>query len=125
MRINRVRSYAAYFVIIISSIFLVLLQTDIGHAQDQGTAAKTESTALSRADEILNQEKIIGTHSKMLECLKANKPTEECRQQMMQECAAMGACEGCSMHNGMMGKGAMHRGNMAPAPVKPGQGQKK
>jgi len=46
-------------------------------------------------------EKMADAHKKAAECLKAGKPTEECRTQFKQAChdAGQGACPG------MMGKG--------------------
>lgn len=72
-------------------------------------APKGPKGQMTREEHIAQHEKMQTMHTKMIECLKANKPVPECQQQMHQTCTKVhnGTCPfGGHGHKGKgMGKG--------------------
>lgn len=59
-----------------------------------------------RQSKIKMHEQMAETHRKAADCLKANKPMEECKSEMMKNCPMMKAGKKCPMKD-MMGEADM------------------
>jgi hypothetical protein len=106
-----VRSLAA------GSLFLGLAGISYGDSHMSGMGPTA-----SREEQIAYHEKMIGAHTKMIECLKTDKPVKDCHEVMMQTCAKIHDGE-CPMMQGMMGDGPGMRGTKGKGMMNHGKGK--
>lgn len=120
MIINRARDLFVVSSFVVCSVFLVTAGAGYGQVKTQAAGGMAGMTNMSREEQIESHGKMIGIHTKVIECLKSNKPVSDCNQEMMQACATMhgGSCPMGGMMGmmgggqGMMGKGKAAHGNM-------------
>ncbi len=73
-------------------------------------ADPAESAAANPSPEL--RQKMADVHQKMAECLRSDRPIDECRAQMHAGCQATMGQAGCPMMGGMMRPGGMGGGMM-------------
>ncbi len=94
--------------------FLVLsfsiLQSPLSRADDEGTKRMPELNKEERAKRADVMDKIAELHTKMAECLRTDKPTAECREQMRKDCpmSKEGHCPMMDEMDEMHGMNGMH-----------------
>jgi hypothetical protein len=104
-----------FFYALIVPLFLALQMGPV-HAADETDANKAKGTELTKEErqaKIEMHEKMANMHKGMVDCLRADKPMAECREQMMKDCpmAKSGHCPMMDEMGGMMqGMGGMMGG---------------